>query len=348
MKKKIKLVSAILILSVASIFQVSAYSILYRFFNYGNVSVTSPVMGERYIHAKMAGKYAEMLAKELGYSQKISIKFDYYHPEYIADRKFRLKYAEEEWRFSKKGKSLKRPIKRSILEIVQNNEKVDITDVLKLLEYAILNRDKVVANQENVSFKRDYHDPFETQTLSEAMIDSILQQPVSAMVSKVLSNRIYRKETEEIEELTQISYYAQDGKFYVYKEPLTVQEFDHIWQFSPVRYSEFRGTCAAILFDTPNTFRYINAYWSNPAYVSPSHSIGDDSVAEHPCIVRELSSKLVSIVKKAPMIAGLDRTMIYIVPRDSLVMNLEKLLGEQEDKRLRPGWVILRENQISH
>lgn len=347
MKRIIWIVSAIFILSAACVLQASAGHILYRISNFNNVSVSSPGLGERYVHAQMVGKYAAMLAEELDYSGKISIGFDYYNPEFSGiDRRFRVSYAEREWHWDKKGEWRKKPVEVPMLNVIQNSHSVDFVDMLKLLEYSILNTDKVKQKQETVVFEREYHGPFETQTLSEAVIDSILQLPTSAVVNKVLANRIYRKDVEK--EFTSISYYAQNGKFYVYRdgmpkeEPFTIQEFDHVWQFSPVRYSESVGTYTAVLFDTPGTFRHLQAYdgsyigsanTGRPAYVSPPHSIGDVNVSIYPCIVRALGRDLVSIVWKDPsMFNPRDRTMIYVIPRDTLILNLEKLLDETENR----------------
>lgn len=340
----ITLISVISVLSVLCVCRAEAGQIMYTTLNYKNVGVSSPTLGERYIHSQILGRYAEMLAAELGYSREVIIALDYYNPGYNGvNMRFRAGYGPADWRWDKKGKWRERAQKRDAIKIWQNSDKVDITEILKLLEYAILNRDELEARQQPVTFEREYHGPFTTSTLPARMIDSILRQPVSPAVGKVLSNRIYRKDIKS--QFSSISYYAQNGRFYVYREvrgdedPVVVGEFDHIWQFEPVRYSEGVGSSTAVVFDTPTTFRYAEAYegshigsalLSAPPYLSPQHSIGRGSVAVYPSVVRALGRELVSIVMKSyAMLNPKDRTMIYVITRDALIPDLEKLLDSQ-------------------
>lgn len=295
--------------------------------------------------ALIISRLADSLIFDLKFDHDIRIRFkhlygsneaNYASLRYIIEPKYTLSLVSYD--------KLPREISLSI-----NCYEFDTEETLKLLDYAIKNFRKLKKeNPEKITtfnfkeFNYDYYNsenktgekPYiERLYHSESFISyikvlTILQQPASKTVKKVMEKKVYRPlEKNELTPTEGISYYMQNGKYYIFhrfrdyinnsSKDSIVLVLNSIFQFESKKNYD-----RAIVFDSYCSFYCIDKFNNN--FLSKRQIIPDLKSFFYPFDVQFPGHSIIAISKSQSM--GLERNFIYRIKDDLLIPDLDKLL----------------------
>lgn len=288
---------------------------------YGNITVTSwwGFSGqEERNKGFIIAQYAELLAKEMGYQKNIYLNFDYSYLDKEC-KQYRVNCGDDS--SDKNGR----------IHISQRSSCYDLWQTLQLVEYAIEHEDFIRNHQRDTLIPLSYD---EKQTkklvkLDDAIVNKVFQQPISERIIQVAKHKIYRPEKDESN--ANLSYYMQNGRFYVFtKNEGVLMEVDHIYQF-------YSNQGQAIVFDTDSSF-YSIARISNRfpgIYTISQRQIIPETQGNYiPYQVAEIGvNKVMICMDKSKSNKPDERTMVYRLEDDRLFMNLDHLLDGHEEVR---------------
>jgi hypothetical protein len=283
--------------------------------------------------ARIIAQLTDSLLRQLNYKDTINLSFRhlYIHQEGRKIHAYNMQY----WQ------------KRLFIHV--ESERYDMQQILQLVEYGIKNEKEIMKNQQDTTIRLGYHE-FNTDTgkeeevtrtiphLRTQIIDSVLQQPVSSIITHVMTAKINKPLDEGERELYDgsISYYMQNGKFFVfhrfrdYQNNMTsdtiIKVFDHINQFA------ISGT-RALVFDTDTSFYFIGRF--NENILSQRHLIPNLKYTYRPFEVKFLQGKLISIAPFSGM-EGYTRNMLYRIKDDYLLLDLNDVLDQISGHDTKP------------
>ena len=325
---------------------------------FGNVTtlIITDIGHEEVNKMDILGQLAKKLAEKLNYSAPISIFFDHtFGEEFNHNHTFFLSYEIN------RRRSLLRRRSNNTIRIQQVGKQLQIPEILKLLEYAILNSEEIKLMQTEIEYYRFFRNRT-INTIDTLAIRSILNAPNSSLLSDVLRTRIDRPEKDS---LYGLSYFWQNNRFYVFHKchndnvdrRTVLFDVDNIYQFARV------GQRSALIFDTDSSFFFVQR--SNMGYlieigqplqflepkISKKHIIENMNRSFEPFTVTDIGGVergdarggMISIYfldrqtrmrdERGNIILGAapGRTLLYLPKSDILIQDLYKLIEQQQN-----------------
>ncbi len=321
----------------------------------GNVTASIEAGWELYErrHMQIVAQLADILSQKMGNKESIYIyyKFCSANPESVP--KYAINYKTGDLDPDRRD--------TSDIKIFCYDYGIKPIGVLKLLEYAITNKDKIQREQKPEAasiFLRHQH--VSITSMSASTINEILFAPTSDVVMETLASKIYRPlqegEGNSRYEKT-ISYYFQNNKYHVFltdreldddggfiDKEIVVETFDNIFQFNVV------GFRHALVFDSYNSFYSIRVlYVSHGARpklaATKRHIIDDDkSFRGYPYNVVPMGGDRICI---STLPVWWSKTyydgrvtkeqrpynMVYMSDNDVLIQNADEILDEAVTKQ---------------
>lgn len=220
--------------------------------------------------AQIIGELTEILSDELNNGKKIYLSFDYNAYDSVKTAKYNISLSP---RPPYRGK------RQYIYISCSGTDTYDATKMLKLAEYAMGSRRHMMASmRDTVIYSERAGEHYTYTQIESSVLDSVLNAPISPLVQKVLSNKIYRPGNLGKE---YISYYWQNNKYHIYKthrnfkKEVVAMELEHIYQFSEA------GDQGVVVFDTPRSFYFVRY----------NHSIGGGNGINHNILSGKVSAR---------------------------------------------------------
>ena len=261
------------------------------------------------------GQFAAKLSEKLKYRKNIFLDFQHNYvgdcvPDYFISYDdgsiiMILSDGESKWSFMESKAIVIRQISRIY----------DIPVTMKLLEYAIINKNNIKTNQTEIEYNKNYHH-WRINSIDASTIIKIVKAEPSSIVESVLENKIFRPESDDFSAKNGISYFYQNNKFFVYAKrwgdpDKIVLELENIYQFERLpKYS-------ALVFDTPDSFYFID----NPnqkLIISKHHIIKDAKEYYEPYYTKRLTEGTVEILMD-PYLDYNNRNFVYYRDVDRLI-----------------------------
>lgn len=262
--------------------------------DFGNIKVifTTGFYFEEMNKGLIIGQYAEMLSKELNFEQQVTLWFDHSYTKKIIKE------------YNINDRDFDEYSKKNGIFIKMNDRSYEVSDVLQLLEYSILNYNKI-SNVDGIE-----------------ILNSLRVK--SKNVEDVLSNKIYRptiiKELENKNSL--ISYYYKDGHYHLYRNESDGENilfiFDNIFQLTEINEN------STIVFSSPDTFYFI----TNDRLANPSKKVNITNIDSYyyPYQIRDISSDITSITMYSVPNTNNQRVMIFLNREEKLIQNLRDFI----------------------
>jgi hypothetical protein len=179
---------------------------------YGNIKVLGRSAFANYNEFnkfKIIGKLSEQLCKKLNYKDSIVLEFEHnylnYKPNLIIIEKGNTEYISKLYRIEKIDSiySASNNNKNIGICIRQIAQKFDVVEILKLLEYVIINNENLIFEKHEVKFRNfdfikrtkiiNYH------SINKKLIKSIINNPkTSELVKKIINSDVLFLEFENI------------------------------------------------------------------------------------------------------------------------------------------------------
>lgn len=292
---------------------------------------------------EMIGKLANILSEELNSNQAMYIYLNHLYTTPNASSQYYVSCSSTE--------------QNETILISCYCNRIDPVTVLKLAEYAALNKNDIKKTQQPITIKLPHEKTKEIISIPNETINKLLTATPSIAIVKTIANKIYRPLRKN--EFVNISYFYQNNKYFVFKKEfvrkngeyvdneITVKELDDIYQFSVVSYEH------ALVFDTDKSFYFIDGARLNGQYapkeeVSKRHIISYMPTcrpygvfpigADRICItIHDSSDKpFKKYYGEAPIKRGIGKeyNMLYIADNDVLIQNADKIFDEAAMKQL--------------
>jgi len=287
------------------------------------------------------GKLAEELAKQLNYSEPISLDFVENnpfqpinpHPYFISyDKAAIYVYDKDSLKeLSRLGVGLE---KESIV-VRQTDWQFDSETTLKLLEYAILNIENIKSSQKQAEYEY-VHDIWKITSIDTNLIKPILNATNSTLINNILNMRVERIEKKFEESV--VPYYLQNNKYTIFSrdydeededEDTNLLTIDDIYDLTiPIgRYpiGQF------VVFDTDSSFYVVNGFAKT---TSKRHIIQNlDTHGYYHVVVmsRNHLSLTVHIWENGSEKVTRVQTAIYFIEEDELIQDIDEILKKQKN-----------------
>lgn len=297
--------------------------------DYGNVRVLSYKDSdvEAFRKAFVIGQLVEKLAHELKYGDPIYLDFrhnmfrqDSLPPVYhVAFETF--SYRDEEGEISEK------------LVVRQYANDYDVSDILKLVEYAVEHK-SIIKQQQAEKENAIKYGTRKFPSIDDKKIRTIQEAPTSPIVEKIMHTRIDRPLFSD-ERPSDITYYWQDDQYHIYRHRWGRKDDDQpdvvlltvpsIQQFATL-------DLVFLIFDTPSSFYYlnINHYDKDTRLnkVSSRHILADIGEIDFGKEATAISNGDVSIYfNHGAMGSGRKRLLLYFYQTETLVQDIYTAIG---------------------
>lgn len=235
--------------------------------DYDNVRVLpyNESHGEENLKAYIIAQLASVLAKELKYTKPIYLES--LSLALTAEKKpTKYQVSVQNYKYSDEENE---PTEK--LLIMQDVQKYNFVETLKLVEFAIKNNTKIKKQQRLQKGTRFYDRGKDMLFVDESVINEVLRQPTSKAIAKVLKTRIERPFFEKIR--PDFTYYWQDGLYYIGKDTSLYKSRDttirknielDVLLTLPDIYQLNRFQQKIVVFDSDSSFFFVNS--------SPYHS----------------------------------------------------------------------------
>jgi len=303
--------------------------------NYGHICVLSykEVEVEEFRKAFIIGQLAEKLADEIQCTD--SIYLDFLH-NFCKDERLPTAYHVSVEQVRDWSKMLKTGGEKIIIRQYANQ--YDIEATLKLLEYAMKNREQI-KQQQTMKRNPELYGVRSFLSISDTEINQILQQPNSTALEAVLQTRVDRPLLDPNERPSAVSYYWQNNTFYIFqkkrlkgkKEPTdaVIAKLPHIHTFHPLY-------PMTVVFDRDDSFYFIH----------PNHR--DPATGNYACSQRQVIKGATDVIwwKKVSAIShddiaihfrdglggqGTERLLLYFSNADTLIQDAYSLADPSID-----------------
>lgn len=206
--------------------------------------------------------------------------------------------------------------------------KISSTDILKCVEYAILNEKEIKKDQVFYNCNKEFEKP-KILSIDSNKIKEIILSKSSNTIAQLQRIPIYRKEVTQ--NTPNISYFYKENKYHIYKtEPnskdSTLLILDDIFQFE-----RFRQDNTVIVFDSDTTFYRVCMYGPNKL-VSKKLTIENKIRTSYkPYILNYIGFDKFSIAFEYVSVVNniyetLYRTLVYNENTETLLQDLEKCM----------------------
>jgi len=298
--------------------------------NFGNVIVRTCWSDvERMYKLHLLGRLAEEFAKQLNYSDTIFLDFGYLNP--MDKNTYFISYDKGTVYYYGIRTYTKDFLKEDAIVIRQFAKQLDAQTTLKLLEYAILNIQKIKSSQKIAKYT------YKGQNWTITSIDTkrtkqILNKPNTTLINNALKLK-FERETENFD--YGISYYLQNNKYTIFlrttNKDTNLITLDNIYRWEKI------GT-HSIIFDTDSSFHFI--------YQSYNNAINDFEIrVSKRQIIQNLfyrnrfkDIQHIGENKYAICILELhndgttkERTSIYLIDEDELIQDLDELIKNKKE-----------------
>lgn len=291
--------------------------------NYGNIT-TRLKTGFQYEEIKKVefiGKYAEKLCKRISFKKNILLDFDHFYVDYcepdyfISKGKKTLNYLK-----GQEKDFLENNIDEEIIVIRQIGRKFNITNTLKLIEYAVVNDNKIVEYQNLYNYQKNYSN-LKTYSIDTIKVNSIINTKASNNILKVISDKITREETNK-NKYASIRYFSKNGKFvvnYYLNKKRKELILEDVYDFKRINNSE------ALIFDTDSSFYYVKPRLKN---YPKKLIIKNLKNCYRPFIVNKIDGKRISIQPK--FYTQKDRTLIFESESQILIQDFDDVFKKHK------------------
>lgn len=184
---------------LALIFTINCYAHVDKSISktYGNVKVYLRTGFDyaEFDKIKIVGKLSEVLSKRLKYKDTIFIEYIHDYTDVYTDDLYLLEYNNTDFKFLYGIKdNYKKTVNKNGLSVRINANKINIVNILKLVEFAIINKEKTNTYIAKKSVK---HNHIEDRTLLEPLIvnltDDKIIKDIKLSQSKVINDVISKK-----------------------------------------------------------------------------------------------------------------------------------------------------------
>ena len=327
--------------------------------SFGNVktSILTGFLYEEINKVSILGQLAEKLSKELNYSNPILLSFTHtYTRDDFSD--FFISYDSIRYWDTNSESSLM--VKGIIIQ--QFAKEFPVQPTLKLLEYAILNLEKIKSTQAEIEYPKGHYTK-KVKTIDVRTIEKLLNASNSDLLNNVLKQRVDRPEQKRIDGSERnsihegISYYWQNNRYVVFlkynhwydhSNHKFVNENREVVLFDVENIYDFRRfkNWSAIIFDTDTSFYSVKQH-VNTLFGSGQHILADNpkisqrQVIENtfkfwlPFQIESIGGDKVSIYfggyGTVHVGQQIHRTLIYLADEDRLIQDLNELLKESDE-----------------
>lgn len=283
---------------------------------YGNIKVRvkSGFDFEEINKAFIIGQLAQTLVKDLGYSKQVFLDFNHHYtgdcePDYF------ISFDDGKIKYPWKDYNKQNLLKGRAIVVRQVARTFDIITTLKLLEYSVLNSEKIKSSQRQIEYNQNYCD-WTINSIDTLLIDQQVSQEMSSLVAKLFKSKIERPDKDF---QNGISYYWSAGNYCIFfrqvgQEDKVVLELSGIYNFQRIESN------TTLIFDSDRSFYCITA--NNKLVVSKHHKIMDTFDNYRPYRVTKTSEKELSIYFSG-FLTG-ERTLAYSISNDELEQGLKK------------------------
>ena len=296
--------------------------------DFGNVKVRIKT-GYQYEEIKKAwiiGELASRLCQKLSYKQSVFIDFNHYYvgncdPDYFLS--FDDGSIIETWN-TEKPKAF---LKQNSLVVREVSRQFSPSVTLRLLEYSILNIDKIKGTQKLINYNQNYCQ-WKIKSIDTVQAKNIGHQALSQAVKEVLGTRVYRLDDELGKTKSDISYFFQGNKYHIFYNEYKVEDsvllvVDNVYQFENISFNE------AIAFVTDSTFFYIKGV--NGPYSSKKKVIEQINDNYQPFKITKVGVYKVAFsfwyYDKREGIQPKERNVLYKIDTGELIQDLNESLG---------------------
>lgn len=316
----------LLIFSIAT-HTLYAHQDFYTTRDFGNIKVRikTGYNYEEINKVMMIGELARKMCSGLNYSKTVFLDFEHDYTKACSASYF-VSYDKGKIIYTCGNCGENEYLHRKAIVIRQINQTFDAMTTLKLLEYAIGNKEQIIAAQIETNYDcRNWR----INSIDPNSIKNILSAGLSTTLSEILKIKVYRFEKKEFK--YGISYYWHENKYHFfyrdYKKPdKVVLSLDDVYMFE--RFSD----SYSFIFDSDKSFYYQFA-WPKPS-ISKRHIIGNAYADYRIFTIKDIDRNKYSISFSAytgemGVLQPRDFTLIYLVNKDELIQDLDKLLEKE-------------------
>lgn len=241
----------------------------YEIKDFGNIKIRIKT-GYKYEEVNkviLIGKFAQGLSKRLNYTNQIFLDFQHFYVGYCEKSAYFISFDKGNYGVGyREGKPEKDFLKKKSIVIRQSSNHFDLQNTLQLLEYSIININKIKNEQKDVVCNENYCN-WKIKSINNKEINKIINSPVSKIVFSFLNSKIYLTRNN-----SKISYFLQNKNFTVtYKNKKNQLEeiikLKNIYYFCKIDFE------TVILFETKNSFYYIHKNRISIKHYIPSPKI---------------------------------------------------------------------------
>lgn len=312
-------------LSIFLLFTLSglAHSDFFIIKNYNNVRV-SFLTGYNYEEINKAliiAKLAEKLAIEMNYEEQLFLNFNH---DYTHDWNIITDYFISYDLIGKDSNDQTKDASRiNSLIVRQAGKSFDVENTLKLVEYAILNKQTIEKKQKQIVYHRRYNH-WEINSIDSITISNVLAFETSERIKKVMKNRIERPMNLNSKHHSDFSYYWQDGKFYLYTKDVGKEV---VFKTLDKIYFVHNFDLETVIFDTDVSFFFVNSHTPSQPFVSKVKVIDNEHIGFRPLNVNIIGYNKISLnfyyYEHFDMI---EKVLIYYADEDTLIQDLDALI----------------------
>jgi len=278
-------------------------------------------------HEKLyiAAKYISFLSEERNYKERIFIDFEHTYVDRSVERYF-ISYLKETIKTTPNKENtspFRKPNSGLVIKVIASQ--IDIISLVKLADFAIVNKAFVEAQQQKVDFEYRYWN-WHKISINEGCIEEILDLENNSLIDKVFDICVEREVKPYIGSSNynnnDVTYYFQNGKYVIIAkgyqgEECKIMELENIYQLS---YTEFYDY---LVFENPSSFYMVSG--GNRPWVSKKHSLIHSEKEYLPYKIAYLGGSKFSIYYFAVKngVKG-DMYAFYDIKKDSLGFVFEK------------------------
>ena len=269
------------------------------------------------------GQLCSYLADSLQYKKPIYLQFNHTYTSRPKTDYF-ISFDNGSCFQSEKNESFS--FSKNVLVVRQVGVKFDSEETLKLVQFAIQNKDGIKNQQQFFHYKRNYTS-WRINSIDSTSIDSIVKSNSSDLIRNILELEVERLAPNESKYL---SYSWSNKKFQIFM--LDYQELrTDLLELSDIFYIKYFNDYSAVFFDTDSSFYYLSH--SHMRNVSIKHSFDKPLSAYRPPEIKQIGKNKVFINLQYidNQYETVDITMVYLIDQDVLIPEFDLLIEEYKD-----------------
>lgn len=296
--------------------------------DYGNIKVRvkTGFQYEEINKAFIIGQLSQKLSKELNYKEPIFLDFNHAYTG-DCDPDYFISYDKGNILQTWTNEKQKDFLKENSIIVRQVSRKFDFVSTLKILEYAILNLTTIKSAQRQITYNQNYCQ-WKINTIDTILIKNHLKTYGSEILTKILKNKIDRHDKNF---KYGVSYYWEDNKFNIYRRDYNGRDTILLTVDNIYDYHIINGN-STVIFNSDSTFYHIGRY--KKPMTSKKHLIENTFDYYQPFDLKDIGGDKITIYfwsyTKDEGRQPRDRTLIYLIDKDRLIQDLDKLIDKKE------------------